>query len=269
MANPKLAAKVTEVLGCAPEDAVLMLPRDGQNWVAQSMDKGPKKFSIGGLVADAIVKTEVRPGGHVLGMPFPPEGPVVWAMTPTAAICIDTRAGFGKWIPERVFASFDYSALDRFWHEKVGMAYYAVHVTMRDGNHWEFSIGKRDLPTWQAMEQEINGRAQRAGGGQAPQGHGQPQGNGQPQGAPQGQPAGQPGQWQPGPPQGQPQGQPAGQPGQWQPGPPQGQPHGQQGQPGQWQPGPPQGAPQGRPGEQPGWAGEPGQGLPPGWGSQR
>ena len=67
MANPKLAAKVTEVLGYAPEDAVLMLPRDGQNWVAQSMDKGPKKFSIGGLVADAIVKTEVRPGGHVLG----------------------------------------------------------------------------------------------------------------------------------------------------------------------------------------------------------
>ncbi|MGC5614816.1 hypothetical protein [Georgenia sp. Z1491] len=201
MSNAKLVAKVAEVLGYAPEDAVPMLPRDGQNWVAQSMDKGPKKFSVGSLVADAVIKTEVRPGGHVLGMPFPPEGPVVWALTPTAAVCIVARAGFGRWIPERVFASFDYSALDRIWHEQAGRSFYAVHVTMRDGNHWEFTVAKKELPAYQAIEQQILGRIQRAGGGQA-----QPQGGRQ----------GEPGQWQPGAPQGQ--------PGQWQPGAPQGQP---------------------------------------------
>lgn len=227
MTNPKLVAQAGEILGHAPEDAVLLLPRDGAQWIAQSMDKGPKKFSIGSMVADSVMKNEVRPGGHVLGLPFPPENPVVWALTPTAAVCMDTVAGFGRWKPARVFASFDYAALDRVWHEKTGMNMFGVHVTMRDGNHWEFSIGKGELKKhYQAFEQELLARIARAGQGQgAP---GAPAAAGQAPGAPGGAPGQAPqgggqdgaGLWQPGPPLGAPHGEP----GQWQPGPPQGQP---------------------------------------------
>ncbi|MGO1509366.1 MAG: hypothetical protein ACTHW4_02215 [Actinomycetales bacterium] len=212
MANPKFVAKVGEVLGHAPEDAVVLLPRDGKNWLAQSMDKGPKKFSIGGLVADSVMSMEVRPGGHVLGMPFPPDGPVAWALTPAAAVCLTVRSGFGSFKPESVFASFEYGALERVWHEPIDKQFGAVHVTMRDGNHWEFTVTKKELATYQSIEQEINARIQRAGGqgaGAAPTAGQAPTGQASAGHGPAGQPlAGAPDQglWQPRPAGGAPQG---------------------------------------------------------------
>jgi hypothetical protein len=57
MPNPKLAEQVAEVLGHAPDDAQLLLPRDGQQWLQNQMGGGRRKTSIGAAIA-AVMSSE-------------------------------------------------------------------------------------------------------------------------------------------------------------------------------------------------------------------
>jgi hypothetical protein len=224
MPNPKLAEQVAEVLGHAPDDAQLLLPRDGQQWLQNQMGGGRRKTSIGAAIAGAVLDKDVRTGGHVLGMPGPPEGPVVLALTPTELVVLSTVAGFGRWKPTAVVATFRYESLGQVWNEQTQRTMYGVHLTMADGNHWEFSCPSGDMKKkYLPFEADLVARIQRAGGGQGAPAPGAP--GAQQPGAPVAPPPGQPQPSQPGPQQlwqPGPQGRPPQQPGQTQqPGPPQ------------------------------------------------
>ncbi|MGO1562704.1 MAG: hypothetical protein ACTHW7_12875 [Actinomycetaceae bacterium] len=264
MPNPKLAEQVAQVLGYAPDDAQLLLPRDGQQWIQNQMGGGRRKTSIGAAIAGAVFDKDVRTGGHVLGMPGPPEGPVVLALTPNDLVVLSTVAGFGRWKPTAVVATFRYESLGQLWNEQTQRTMYGVHLTMADGNHWEFSCPSGDMKKkYLPFEADLVARIQRAGGGQGAPAPGAPGAQ---------QPGQVPGVQQPGapvaPPPGQPQSEQAGPQQMWQPGPqgrsPQqpGQPQPGQPQPGQQQPGPPQ------PGQQEQWGDRP-DGYQDPWGNPR
>ena len=242
MPNPKLTEQTAEILGYRPDDTQLLLPRDGQAWLQQQIGSG-RRTSIGGAIAGAILDKDVRSGGHVLGMPGPPDVPVVLALTPAELVVVSTVAGFGRWKPTAVVASFRYESLGQVWHEQTQRTMYGVHLTMADGNHWEFSCPSGDMKKrYLPFEADLVWRIQRAGGGRTAPPPVQPV----PGGAPQ------PGQQVPIPQPVQQQAAP----------PPQGAPQ-QPAQPPQ-QPAPPQPA---QPPQQP-WADPPGEYRDP-WGNPR
>lgn len=135
----KVLDQMAAFLGHPVVEAALVLPRDGYLWL-MTQQASTK------LLTQGVFKARPSPGGHVAGMPAPPNAPAWLVLTETEVLVLRAKAQFVRWVPKQVWAVFKFSQILGLWIEDAKpTTYREVHLTLTDGNYWEFSVGEIEL----------------------------------------------------------------------------------------------------------------------------
>lgn len=145
--KPKELDALAPLLRVRPIDATLLLPRDGELWIAN--------FSPMSSLVNQALDRRPRPGGHVPNLPPPPPGACYLVLTLERLVVVTARASGLFWAPENVWASFNLPQISGLWHADQSFGYKQVHLTITDGNHWEFSTNRGSLKRYQEFEATV------------------------------------------------------------------------------------------------------------------
>lgn len=146
-AKPKDLEAIAQVLGAQPHDAIMLLPRDGQLWL-----EGMRPTS--GLVNRALDRMP-KPGGHVPQLPPPPPEAAWLALTADRLVVLTAKSEFIKWVPTGVWAAFSFDQVAGLRTADAAMGFRQVHLTLTDGNHWEFTITRADRKRYAEFEAAV------------------------------------------------------------------------------------------------------------------